>query len=102
MGFIKKTHIVISKEIQDIVPAYVASLKTDLDRLKTLTTHGDLTEVVEFAHRLKGVAESYGFPMLTQWGKDLEVCAQSGKVRSSGEILESISSFIDGVEIKYE
>ena len=102
MRSLKKTRLVISKEIQDIVPSYVAGVKADLDRLKTLTAHGDLDEVVSFAHRLKGVAESYGFPALSEWGKDLEVCAQSGKTKGSSEILEQISSYMDGIEIQYE
>jgi CheY-like chemotaxis protein len=59
-------------DLAELLPGFVRMLPKKVDRLFELLSAGELHELCQLAHQLKGAAGGYGFPLVTQGAAQLE------------------------------
>jgi signal transduction histidine kinase/CheY-like chemotaxis protein/HPt (histidine-containing phosphotransfer) domain-containing protein len=72
-------------ELLELVHMFVDDLGADIDEMRSALERGDLDSLAQRAHRLKGAAGSYGFPLLTTYAASLEKRAKGGADRAELE-----------------
>jgi HPt (histidine-containing phosphotransfer) domain-containing protein len=67
-----KSELIDDPELADLLQEFVQMLPQRIDRLFEMLTLGDLDELRQLAHQLKGAAGGYGFPPITERASQLE------------------------------
>lgn len=70
-----RTEVKIDSDIQEFVPRFCQSRKTDLENLSKQLASSDFSGIAKIAHVIKGVSRPYGFPTLEKLAVDLEKAA---------------------------
>ena len=65
-----------SKEVQALIPKYVAARRRDLARLAQLLEAREFGEIRQIVHDIKGTGGAYGFPRLTELGAAMQASAE--------------------------
>jgi HPt (histidine-containing phosphotransfer) domain-containing protein len=61
---------------------------------------GDFATVESIGHSMRGAGSSYGFPAITDIGAALEIAAASADAIASRKLVDELSGYLDGVEIR--
>jgi HPt (histidine-containing phosphotransfer) domain-containing protein len=51
----------VSKDIEDLIPAFLANRKKEVETLRAALAAGDFEQLRQVGHRMRGVGHSYGF-----------------------------------------
>jgi HPt (histidine-containing phosphotransfer) domain-containing protein len=93
----QKITVRIDREIQDLVPTFLANRRRDLVALQEALRAGDFNAMRIIGHNLKGVGGGYGFHEITaigalieQAGKEVQADALSGLVARYADYLASV------------
>ncbi|MES2528407.1 MAG: Hpt domain-containing protein [Bdellovibrionota bacterium] len=81
---------------EEMLNRYVERRRRDLEECVRHLRDGKLNFIEKVGHQLKGNADTFGYPELSEIGKELEVAAQKG---SHDQILFVIDKFRDWVDV---
>ena len=96
-------HIVrVSKDIEDLIPVFLANRKKELETLRAALTAGDFDQLRQLGHRMKGVGNSYGFERVSVIGKQIEDGARSGDRAALEASITGYADYLAKVEVAYE
>lgn len=70
--FTENITVNVDRELEDLIPDYLASREKELQELKTLITENNFKKLAAIGHKLKGSAGSYGFAELSEIGGVIE------------------------------
>jgi len=70
--------VVVSRELAELVPAFLENRRKDLHALRVLLQSDDLEGLRLLGDRIKGAAGSYGFARLAAISKLIEDSARAG------------------------
>ena len=79
-----------NKKLQAIIGRFVIRLKEQLDAMEAAEAGGDLTEVANLAHWLKGAGGTVGFDVFTEPATQLETYAKDGDMSKVNTALSKI------------
>lgn len=97
-----KIQVVIDADLQDIVPGYVESVLKDVIILKEAIQKSQFNTIEGIGHRMKGVAISYGFPLLTDLGKSMELAAKNQDLKTIQDVVQKVEDYLKAVEIVFQ
>jgi HPt (histidine-containing phosphotransfer) domain-containing protein len=97
-----KYRIVVDKDLEDIVPAYLEIRKKELPELNALLAAGSLDELRKAGHKLAGSGGGYGFDRLSEIGQTLEASAQAGDAAAAAVCLAELKDYLGNLEVVYE
>ncbi len=97
-----KYKIVVDKDLQDIVPAYIESKKAELVSLSAMQAAGNLEELRKSGHKLAGSGGGYGFDRLSEIGRQLETAARTSDVPGVASALAGMKDYLENLEVVYE
>ena len=80
-------------DMSELIELFVKDLKSDIRRINTALSEGDLESLGVLAHQLKGSAGSYGFPQLTEQADRLESCVRAGV--DPDRLEQEVRAFVD-------
>ena len=66
------TLVPFEERMRGLRAGFVAGLPARLEMMRLAQRDEDRTTLQREAHRLSGTGLSYGFPQLTQWGREVE------------------------------
>ncbi len=81
---------------EEMMNRYFERRKRDLEECVRHLRDGKLNFIEKVGHQLKGNADTFGYPELSEIGKELEVAAQEG---SHDQISFAIDKFRDWVDV---
>jgi PAS domain S-box-containing protein len=84
----------VDPEIQELVPEYLATRRSELLHLKELLISGDFAAIRSIGHNLKGSGAPYGFPQLTLIGASLQDFAGSADAEALRGSLGKLEGFL--------
>jgi HPt (histidine-containing phosphotransfer) domain-containing protein len=82
----------VAPEIRDLVPGYLARCRSDVVSLPGLLQEQQFQRIATLAHRMKGTAPSYGFPLLGRLCSRLELAAKSSDVVGIAALTEELQA----------
>lgn len=65
----------VPPELRHLIPGFLDRREKDVVALQNLLIEGDFRGVKDIGHRLKGTGVGYGFPLISDLGRDLEAAA---------------------------
>jgi PAS domain S-box-containing protein len=95
----RRIRITPPKEIEDMVPRYLANVRRDLDEVLADVDSNDCKIARRVGHQLKGSGEGYGFPEITRAGAALELAAEEANEAEIRKQILTLAAYLDRVEI---
>ncbi len=89
--------VLVDGELLAIIPQFFQNIRDEIEELREEGSGQNMTDLAIFGHSLKGTGAAYGFPCLTDLGKELETVAKAGDFHGASERLEAIISYTETV-----
>lgn len=95
--FTKVYSFTVDPDLRELVPDYLEKRRAEVREFRKLVDAGDLVQVQKLGHKLRGSAGSYGFPVLSEVGKELEEGSRDGdlpRIKRAVALYETVMSRI--------
>ena len=86
-----------SEEFCELVEIFVESTVSDLEKLESALSSGEVEQVVEAAHSIKGAAGSLGFNDAQMLAKEIESNARENTLDGSIEAAVAIKNSVNAI-----
>ena len=94
--------VTVAKDLEDLVPTFMKNRTTEVETLRAALAAGDLEQMRQLGHRMKGVGNSYGFEKVSTLGKQIEDCAKAGDRAGLEARIAEYTDYLARVQIVYE
>ena len=94
--------VTVAKDLEDLIPTFMKNRNKDLETLRSALAAGDLEQMRQLGHRMKGVGNSYGFEKVTLLGKQIEDGAKASDRASLETCITEYADYLARVQIVYE
>jgi HPt (histidine-containing phosphotransfer) domain-containing protein len=94
--------VVVAKDLEDLIPTFMKNRNKELETLKTALGAGDMEQLRQLGHRMKGVGNSYGFEKVSLLGKEIEDGAKVNDQAALGQCIADYADYLARVKIVYE
>src|SRR5205085_10305358 len=98
-----KYQALVSRRLLDLVPAFLRNRRNEVESLRQALAKGDLEQLRQLAHRMRGVGGSYGFDYVTTLAlaRALLDLAAEGDVKSLARLVGDYADYLANVRIEY-
>ncbi len=93
-------HVRTDPMYADLIPGFLQNRRRDAISMVEALDRGDFATVESIGHSMRGAGSSYGFPAITDIGAALEITAASADAIASRKLVDELSGYLDGVEIR--
>ena len=93
---------VCDADLDDIIPGYLESKGEECIQLKQLAKQGSFEEIRSIAHGMKGSGGCYGFQVISDIGRDMEIAAKAANLADVLAQVDALQSYLGRVEVRYE
>ena len=93
-------HVRTDPMYADLIPVFLQNRRRDAISMVEALDRGDFATVESIGHSMRGAGSSYGFPGITDIGAALEIAAASADAIASRKLVDELSGYLDGVEIR--
>jgi HPt (histidine-containing phosphotransfer) domain-containing protein len=94
--------VTVAKDLEDLIPTFMANRNKELETLRTALSAGDMEQLRQLGHRMKGVGNSYGFELISVLGKRIEDCAKARDLAGLQASITEYTDYLARVTIVYE
>lgn len=94
--------VVVAKDLEDLVPTFMANRTKELALLRTALEAGDFAQLRQLGHRMKGVGNSYGFEKVSVLGKQVEDGAKAEDRAGLDARITEYADYLARVTVVYE
>jgi HPt (histidine-containing phosphotransfer) domain-containing protein len=97
-----KHRVVVSRELEELMPAFLENRRKDLHALRVLLQSDDLEGLRLLGDRIRGVSGSYGFVRIATIARLIEDNAKSGNRAALHVLIEQYHQHVAQVELAFE
>ena len=94
--------VTVAKDLEDLIPTFMKNRAKELDALRAAVSGGDMEQLRQLGHRMKGVGNSYGFEKVSTLGKQIEDGAKSNDRAGLEAAVTQYADYLAHVKIVYE
>ena len=94
--------VTVAKDLEDLIPTFMKNRTTELDTLRAALGAGDMEQLRQLGHRMKGVGNSYGFEHVSVLGKHIEDGAKANDRAGLEARIVEYADYLSRVQIVYE
>lgn len=94
--------VVVAKDLEDLIPTFMTNRTKELGTLRVALDAGDMEQLRQLGHRMKGVGNSYGFEQISILGKHVEDCARIKNLSGLEALIAEYTEYLARVKIIYE
>ena len=94
--------VIVAKDLEDLIPVFMKNRHKELDSLRTALAAADFEQLRQLGHRMKGVGNSYGFTLVSTFGKHIEDGARTGDRAALEAHIGQYADYLSKVQITYE
>ena len=94
--------VIVAKDLEDLIPTFMKNRGKELETLRSALAAGDLEQMRQLGHRMKGVGNSYGFEKVSVLGKQIEDGAKVDDRAGLQARIEEYADYLARVKIVYE
>jgi len=92
----------VDEDLEDLIPGFLNNRRKDIDTMRSALKEGDFETIRSLGHSMKGAGGGYGFDLITDIGRDLEISARDGDVEKINQKVDALARFLESVEVVYE
>jgi len=101
VGAVPKVRVEVDAALADIVPQYLANLRTGVATILEALKHSDYPAVQTIGHNMKGTGLAYGFEEVTNIGAVIEQAAKGRNVGVIEERTAALMQYLANVAVEY-
>ncbi|MEK6244593.1 MAG: Hpt domain-containing protein, partial [Pseudomonadota bacterium] len=90
------------KDLEDLIPTFMKNRHQELKTLRAALAAGDMEQLRQLGHRMKGVGSSYGFEHVSVLGKQIEDGAKATDLPGLEASIVEYTGYLARVKIVYE
>ena len=94
--------VTVAKDLEDLIPTFMKNRHKELETLRTALAAGDMAQLRQLGHRMKGVGNSYGFELVSVLGKQIEDGARVTDRAGLEARITEYTDYLARVKIVYE
>lgn len=94
--------VVVAKDLEDLVPTFLKNRGKELETLRAALAAGDVEQLRQLGHRMKGVGNSYGFEKVSALGKRIEDGAKAVDRPGLEACIAEYTDYLARVQVVYE
>ena len=94
--------VTIARDLEDLIPAFMTNRHKELATLRSALGAGDMEQLRQLGHRMKGVGNSYGFELISVLGKQIEDCGKATDLAGIEACIAAYTDYLVRVKIVYE
>ena len=98
----KTITVTVAKDLEDLIPTFMANRSKELETLRIALGAGDMEQLRQLGHRMKGVGNSYGFELISVLGKQIEDGARAKDLAGIEARIREYTDYLARVTIVYE
>jgi len=98
----QKITVIVAKDLEDLIPTFMANRNKELGTLSVALGAGDMEQLRQLGHRMKGVGNSYGFEQISVLGKQIEDRAKIKDLSGLQTLITEYTDYLARVSIVYE
>ena len=91
----------VEADLASLIPGFLVNRQKDLVDLESALAAKDFQKLQRIGHTLRGVAGSYGFDLIGEYGTEIERAAQLGEAPLIEQNLKKMLEFLQYVEVIY-
>lgn len=88
--------------LQELIPEFIANRQQDIPRIREAVKTGDWDTARVLGHDMKGCGLGYGFPLLSEWGANIEIGAKEKNAAVIHENVVRLEDYLQNVVVTYE
>lgn len=96
-----KDPVSLPDAIKELIPTYLANRRKEAEALRVALAKDDLQTLRFLGHRMKGNGTAYGFPRITELGRQIESAAKEGTVASIGPLIDQYEGYVADVATSF-
>ena len=94
--------VTVAKDLEDLIPTFMKNRNKELETLRAALAAGDMEQLRQLGHRMKGVGNSYGFEQISVLGKKVEDGARIKDLSGLNALIAEYTDYLARVKIIYE
>jgi HPt (histidine-containing phosphotransfer) domain-containing protein len=98
----KTITVTVAKDLEDLIPTFMTNRNKEIETLRTALGAGDMEQLRQLGHRMKGVGNSYGFELISVLGKQIEDGAKVKDLAGLEARIREYTDYLARVTIVYE
>jgi len=98
----KTITVIVAKDLEDLIPTFMTNRNKELETLRVALGAGDMEQLRQLGHRMKGVGNSYGFELISVLGKQIEDGAKARNIPGLEANIAEYMDYLARVAIVYE
>ena len=98
----KRIRIRIDRDLQDLIPDYLANRGKDLLVYQQALENGDFDSIGVMGHSMKGSGGGYGLNDLSSIGRAIEKAAKNRDKESVRKSIIDLTDFLNKLEVVYD
>lgn len=93
---------VIDADLEPLIPKFMNTTRRELKEMREALEKKDYETVRRLGHNTKGAGLGYGFMGMGEIGQNIEKAAGSMDSSACGQLIETLSEYLDDLEITYQ
>jgi len=98
----QKITVIVAKDLEDLIPTFMANRTKEIGTLSVALGAGDMEQLRQLGHRMKGVGNSYGFEQISVLGKQIEDRAKIKDLTGLQSLITEYTDYLGRVSVVYE
>jgi HPt (histidine-containing phosphotransfer) domain-containing protein len=98
----KTITVTVAKDLEDLIPTFMTNRNKELETLRVALGAGDMEQLRQLGHRMKGVGNSYGFELISVLGKQIEDGVKAGDLPGLEARIREYTDYLARVTVVYE
>ena len=94
--------VTVVKDLEDLIPTFMKNRSKEIETLRAALAAGDMEQLRQLGHRMKGVGISYGFDKVSLLGKQIEDDAKTKNLPGLEATIAEYADYLARVKIVYE
>lgn len=94
--------VIVAKDLADLIPVFFRNRQKEIETLRAALAAGDIDQLRQLGHRMKGVGNSYGFAKVSELGKRVEEGARTGDKAGIDACIAEYADYLSKVQVVYE
>ncbi|MBF0446363.1 MAG: Hpt domain-containing protein [Magnetococcales bacterium] len=94
--------VIIDRDLELIMPGYLANRQNDLLQISKALQDGDFISIQTIGHRMKGSGSGYGLDEITELGREMEVLAKAHNKEDITKLATKLANYLQRIDIVFK